>query len=287
MKKIIITGFIIIAIFISFTAYRSSVDNKIAKINDATVQEKLQAAQREKLQVAAQDKSKVAATNINQKKQVVINNPTVRSKNKIIEIDPGHADKPNLTKEQLAPGSAEMKIMDGGGAQGIVTKTPEYVVNMKVALKLKLLLEAKGYIVKMTKTSNAVSLGNIARATIGNNDKANLVIRIHADSSDNGQVIGASMLVPMGINSDTKRISSESKRCGNIVLDTLVKEVGMKDRGVAAHSDMTGFNWSTVPVILVEMGFLSNVQEDENLSNNVYEDKLAKGLADGIDLAEN
>ena len=283
MKKIIIASFVIIAIFISFSAYRSIAKNKIENINAVTLQQKSQAEERAKAQV----KSKAAVTNINQKKQVVINKPVVESKNKIIEIDPGHADKPNLTKEKLAPGSTEMKIMDGGGAQGIVTKTPEYDVNMKVADKLKPLLEAKGYIVKMTKTSNSESLGNTERATIGNNDKANLVIRIHADSSDNGQVVGASMLVPSAINSDTKRIFAESKRCGNIVLNTLVKEVGMKDRGIAEHSDMTGFNWSKVPVILVEMGFLSNVQEDKNLSSDGYENKLAIGLADGIDLAEN
>lgn len=45
---------------------------------------------------------------------------------------------------------------------------------------------------------------------------------------------------------------------------------------------MTGFNWSKVPVILVEMGFMSNPNEDKLLSQDTYQDKLAQGLCNGI-----
>jgi N-acetylmuramoyl-L-alanine amidase len=212
--------------------------------------------------------------------------PTVVTVNKkVIVIDPGHANKSNLEKEALKPGSSELKIKDGGGAEGIVTKTPEYLVNMQVSMKLKTLLETKGYQVVMTKTDNSVSLGNIEWANIGNQANAALVIRIHADSSDNSSVNGASMLVPAVVNQDTKAIYEESKRCGTIVLNSLVNYVGMKNRGVVEHSDMTGFNWTKVPVILVEMGFLSNANEDRLLSSEEYENKLSEGLSEGISSA--
>ncbi len=204
------------------------------------------------------------------------------AKGKVVVIDPGHANRANLETEPIAPGSSVMKIKDGGGATGVVTKTPEYLVNMAVAMRLRTLLQQKGFTVVMTKTDNSVSLGNVERAEIGNNAHANLVIRIHADSSTNSSASGASMLIPEGINTNTKAIAGESKRCGQIVLDTLVKEVGMKDRGLVPRNDITGFNWSTVPVILVEMGFLSNPDEDRLLSSAAYEDRLARGLADGI-----
>ncbi|MBC8062727.1 MAG: N-acetylmuramoyl-L-alanine amidase [Clostridiaceae bacterium] len=212
----------------------------------------------------------------------------VQAANKVIVIDPGHANKSNLTKEALAPGpdSSEMKIKDGGGAQGVVTKTPEYLVNMRVAMKLKTLLEASGFKVVMTKTDNSLSLGNIERANIGNNANANLVIRIHADSEPSGSATGASMLVPAAINANTKAIHDESKRCGTIILNTLTSEVGMKKRNVDEHSDMTGFNWSKVPVILVELGFLSNANEDKLLSSDDYQNKIAQGLLHGIIAAE-
>ena len=46
---------------------------------------------------------------------------------------------------------------------------------------------------------------------------------------------------------------------------------------------MTGFNWSKVPVTLVEMGFMSNVNEDRLLSQTGYQNKMVQGIANGLD----
>lgn len=218
---------------------------------------------------------------VNSKIVSVINNQKTKD-NKTIVIDPGHSNKANLQEEALSPGSSVMKVKDGGGAQGIITKTPEYLINMEVSLKLRYLLMQRGYTIIMTKTDNSLSLGNIERAEIGNKADANLVIRIHCDANDNSSAKGASVLVPKVINSNTKAIYKESLRCGTIVLNNLTSEVGMVKRGVIPQGDMTGFNWSKVPVILVEMGFQSNAAEDKLLSMDDYQNKLAKGLADGI-----
>lgn len=209
--------------------------------------------------------------------------PTVTNvSGKVIVIDPGHANRSNLEKEPIAPGSSQMKIKDGGGAEGVVTKTSEQSINLKVAFKLRDLLQSRGYTVVMTKTREDQSLGNVDRAEIGNKVNAALVIRIHADSADASSAKGASMLVPAAINENTKAIYAASKKYGAAILNTMVSEVGMKNRGIIESSDMTGFNWSKVPVVLIEMGFLSNVEEDKLLSSQTYQDKLAKGLADGI-----
>jgi N-acetylmuramoyl-L-alanine amidase len=206
----------------------------------------------------------------------------------VILIDPGHASRSNLEKEAIAPGSSIMKIKDGGGAQGIITKTPEYAINMKIATILKSSLVKKGYTVVMTKTSNDKSMGNRERAEVGNKNNAALVIRIHADSSENSSVNGASMLVPtlnnqyMKITPDLRNAYIKSKSYGTTILNTLVSEVGMKNRGVAARDDMTGFNWSKVPVVLIEAGFLSNSREDKLLNSTAYQTKIANALSDGI-----
>ena len=42
---------------------------------------------------------------------------------------------------------------------------------------------------------------------------------------------------------------------------------GFKVNGIFERDDLTGFNWSKVPVVLVEMGFMSNYNEDEMMSN--------------------
>ena len=228
-------------------------------------------------------------TEVKQKPQVKTEEYKKVSKERsemVIVIDPGHASVTSSEKEPQAPGSSIMKVKEPGGAQGINTKTPEYVVNMEVAVRLKALLEEKGYTVIMTKTEYTQMLGNIARAEVGNKAKADLVIRIHADSSDNSSAKGASMLVPADtVNTDP--IYKISKKYGEIVLNNLINSIGMKNRGIVERDDITGFNWSKVPVILVEMGFQSNVEEDKLLSTGTYQDKLAKALSEGIDKALN
>lgn len=203
------------------------------------------------------------------------------STSKIVVIDPGHGAGGNKEKERQSPDSDIMKIKDPGGAQGISTGVPEYVVAMKVSLKLKALLEQNNIKVIMTKTENNVSPGNIERAETGNSNNADLAIRIHCDSADAQSAHGASMLVPAAAGY-AKDISAISKRYGQVILKDLVAEAGMYNRGVTERSDLTGFNWSKVPVVLVELGFMSNIDEDNLLNNVAYEDKLAKGLCNGI-----
>lgn len=212
--------------------------------------------------------------------EVVNQNPL---SNITIVLDPGHASNSNLEKEKQSPESNIMKIKDGGGAEGAITKTPEYKICMNVALKLKEELKAKGFNVIMTKEDDTLSLGNIERAEIGNKNNANLVIRLHADSADVSSVNGASILVPEAINSNTKAIYDQSKLYGKTIIDTFCEETNAKNRGVSERSDMTGFNWSKVPVVLMEMGFLSNPEEDKLLSSKDYQDKCANALAKAIE----
>ena len=200
---------------------------------------------------------------------------------KIVVIDPGHSSNGNKEMEKQSPDSDIMKIKDPGGAQGIFTGTPEYVVAMSVALKLKYLLEQQNITVIMTKTQNAESPGNIERAEIGNINNADLAIRIHCDSADAQSARGASMLTPAPIGY-AKNISGISKKYGQVILSNLVSTAGMNNRGVVERNDLTGFNWSKVPVVLVEMGFMSNQEEDKLLNDDSYQNKLSQGLCNGI-----
>lgn len=203
------------------------------------------------------------------------------SAKKVVVIDPGHGAGGNKGYELQSPDSNITKIKDGGGTEGISTGVPEYVVTLKVSEKLKTLLEQKNYTVIMTKTQASEAPGNVERAEVGNNNNADLVIRMHCDGLDNQSVTGASMLVPAPIGY-AKDISSISAEYGQTILNDLVANVGMKNRGVVQRNDMTGFNWSKVPVVLVEMGFMSNPGEDRLLNDDSYENQLAQGLCNGI-----
>lgn len=220
------------------------------------------------LNVEAEDKEKVKESEAPIKKKIVV-------------LDPGHSSNGNRDQEKLSPDSNTMKIKDPGGAQGSVTGTPEYVVAMSVTLKLKVLLEQNGITVIMTKTQDIESPGNIDRAEVGNKNNADLSLRIHCDSADSKSAKGASMLVPAPVGY-AKDISEVSKKYGGIILNDLVASAGMYNRGVIERSDLTGFNWSKVPVVLVEMGFMSNPEEDKLLNSEEYQNKLAEGLCNGI-----
>ena len=61
------------------------------------------------------------------------------------------------------------------------------------------------------------------------------------------------------------------------------KYIMQKNRGLSKRDDLTGTNWSKIPVTIVEMGFMSNPEEDQKLSDNHYQAMLAEGIADGVD----
>lgn len=286
--RIIIPGIAALIIVIAISACGKS-KNINADAQNAKGQKKTvtNVEDEKKLQSERASNDKQTSKNNGQANTAAQSNNSDKNKNSkiTIVIDPGHGDKANLQTEPIAPGSSEMKIKDGGGATGVYTGIPEYKVNLSVSLRLKTILEKEGYNVLMTKTKASENLGNVERAEVGNNAGAKLVIRIHADSCRDSSVKGASMLVPAQNSEYTKNIYTESERCGRIILDTLIKEVGMNNRGVVERNDLTGFNWSKVPVVLVEMGFLSDPDEDKLLASDSYEQRLAQGLADGISLA--
>ncbi|MGM9988917.1 MAG: N-acetylmuramoyl-L-alanine amidase [Bacillaceae bacterium] len=199
---------------------------------------------------------------------------------KKIVIDPGHSSIGNLEKEPVSPESTIMKAKDVQGATGIVTNTPEYEIVLNIGLLLREYLQHEGYDVVMTKTTVDTSLSNIERAEIGNEAKADLVIRLHCDSSTEG-VRGASILVPAA-NKFTKSYSEISRVYGEAILNTYCKELGIVNRGIVYRSDLTGFNWSKVPTVLIEMGFLSNPQEDRFLSNNENHSRIAEAISLGV-----
>ena len=49
------------------------------------------------------------------------------------------------------------------------------------------------------------------------------------------------------------------------------------------QDDMTGINWATMPVTIVEMGFMSNYDEDMFLTSEDGQDQIVRGLVNGVD----
>ena len=200
----------------------------------------------------------------------------------VVVIDPGHDLRANSDTEPIGPGSSTLKIKDGGGTRGVGSGLTEAQLNLKVGLLLRPLLERAGVRVVMTRTRTAgSSMGNIARARIANRARARLFLRIHADGSTDPSSRGTHTLYPTLRRGWTDDVYAGSKRAATRVQRELVRALGFPDRGLQERSDFTGFNWSDVPVILVEMGFMTNPTEDRLLATERYQRRAALGLCRG------
>jgi N-acetylmuramoyl-L-alanine amidase len=200
----------------------------------------------------------------------------------VVVLDPGHDLRANLGTEPIGPGSATRKILDGGGTTGVVTGIREADLNLAVAQRLRTLLQRAGVRVVMTRaTTSGTSMGNIARARIANRAHAALFLRVHADGSTSRAADGTHTLYPTLHAGWTDDVYASSKRAARIVQRELLRSLGFPDRGLQERSDFTGFNWSDVPVILVEMGFMTNPTEDRLLATDVYRQRAAVGLCRG------
>ena len=180
--------------------------------------------------------------------------------------------------EPQAPGSSIMKAKDVSGAFSTNAGYGEYLLNQQIADLLKADLEKRGFTVIMTKSDINQSIGNIARAEVGNNANADLVIRIHADSYDNSSAKGASMLVPAANNENTSAIAQISSKYGQTILNSYTSINPISNRGLVVSDSMTGFSWSRVPVVLLEMGFLHNGEDEVYLVNGNNHGKIVEGI---------
>ncbi len=203
------------------------------------------------------------------------------AKRLLVVVDPGHQAKADTSPEPVGPGAAEMQQRATAGACGVATKRQECEVALEVALLLKARLEGSGIQVLMTRTTSAVNLSNVQRAEIANKAGADLFVRIHADAAASAGVRGVSVMYPDG-NAWVAPIAGASKRAAGAVGAATARATGAPDGGIAARSDLAGFNWSKVPAILVETGYLSNADDDKLLGNPGYQDKLAAGIVNGI-----
>ena len=206
------------------------------------------------------------------------------SKNKsfTVCIDPGHQGKGDQKGEPVAPGSGNKKPRVSSGTAGIATKKAEHVVNLEAAMILKDLLVQKNYNVIMTRETADVNISNAERAEIANNANANITIRIHCDSINDSGKTGATILVPAKNSQYTKNIYCESNKYAEILKKTLQNN-NVKVNGIFERSDITGFNWSRVPVVILEMGFMSNYNEDRMLSDPKYQKLLMECVLESID----
>lgn len=201
----------------------------------------------------------------------------------VVVIDPGHQGRGDSTTEPNGPGSATMKARVAGGTHGTTTGVYEYELTLAISQQLQTELQSRGYTVYMTRTSHDVNISNMERAQYATSVGADIAVRIHANGAENASVSGAMALAPSSSNPYISYLSGSSWNLSQCVLNSYCQATGMHNQGVTGSDTMTGINWSTVPVTILEMGYMTNPTDDTNMENPSYQSQMVQGIANGID----
>lgn len=190
------------------------------------------------------------------------------NKNRIIVLDAGH----------------------GGADGGAVSKSGilEKELNLKITFKVKELLEDNDIQVILTRNEDVMLYDNendkIAkrkvqdvnnRIEMTNNSNADMLVSIHMNSFPQNYCKGWQIFYKED-NQIAKDIS--------IYIQDSIKEIvqNENDRVAQSINNVKLINKSKIPAIIVECGFLSNEDEAKLLTEEEYQNKLAKGICKGI-----
>lgn len=212
------------------------------------------------------------------------------NQDKIIVIDAGHQANGSSDKEPLGPGSDEMKPKVSSGTCGEFSHTEEYELNLRVALALRDELIKRGYSVVMIRETHNVSISNSERAQIANECHADAFIRIHANSWETADKKGAMVVCQTKDNPfpDCRAVYTESRKLSECLLNAYCESSGIgrygSDEASIWETDtMSGINWSAVPTTILEMGFMSNQEDDLRMAEESFAKDAATGIANGLD----
>ncbi|MDO4622587.1 MAG: N-acetylmuramoyl-L-alanine amidase [Eubacteriales bacterium] len=201
----------------------------------------------------------------------------------VIVLDPGHTANPASGVEPLYPGSSEMKAKDNHGATGTTSGIYEYQMTLAFSKILRTELEARGYEVVMTREDHNTSPSCVERAQCANDIHADVFLRIHGDSFYSSAAYGASVMCTSPSNPAVAAMYPKNRALSDAIISNYCRATGLYNRGVVERDDLTGNNWCNVPCTLIELGYMSNPEDDLKITNSEFQITMAKGIADGID----
>ena len=156
------------------------------------------------------------------------------------------------------------------GATGMAAGAVEKDLTLAMALKLKDALERAGATVLMTRTGDQ-SVSNAYRLRRFRSSDADLLISIHCNSSLNPMVQG---------------VSTYYRHQAYRPLSQYIRKE-MRKLGLADFGNVGGFNFilnrpTELPSVLVEVGFLSNPADEEQLLDTAFHEEVAEHIVKGI-----
>ena len=146
-------------------------------------------------------------------------------------------------------------------------------LNLQVAKKVESKLKSKGIDVKMSRNSD-IFYSLSERAEMANDYGADAFVSIHQNSAEAKSA--------NGIETYYNRNKEEDKPLSNDIQTQVISQTGANNRGVK-NAEFTVLLKSKMISALVECGFITNELEVKKLSDSSYQDKLATGIANGIE----
>lgn len=203
-------------------------------------------------------------------------------------LDPGHQATPDLQLERVSPRCEGSKARCAAGTRGTRTGTPEHEVALAVALKTRDCLAELGLSTVLTREEADSALSNRERAQFANRSGARLCLRLHCDGVREALRPlgflrrGVTTLVPAADCVAEAAIVTPSALAATIFHQEVLSATGFPSRGIRSRADLAGFNWSSIPVILSEMGFLTHPFEERCLVSERFQTRLSRGIAEGL-----
>ncbi len=181
----------------------------------------------------------------------------VQNQTPLIAIDPGHGG------------------VDEGCSRGNVLESQ---VNMEIARRLEKCLQDLGFQTLLVRASEEETITMEDRVKKAEMEGADIYVSIHQNAVEEPQSSIS------GIETWYCQGSEEGRRLARLVHKGAVEAAGAGDRNVMETEELFVVRKTSMPACLIETGFLSNTEERTALLGEEYQEKLAKGIAQGIDL---
>ena len=219
--------------------------------------------------------------------------PSEKTDNKAVDLR-GKADDTNqvepekreISKKVKANGPVTVVIdaghggKDSGAVSSVDSSVKEKDLTLQVTSRLGDLLRSKNYEVIETRTRDEY-IGLAKRAEIANENQAEIFVSIHFNSSNNGLASGIEILYAP--EDKVKIKSHEQVHLARALNDELKKATGSTMRSMKKRPDLAVLRWTEMPAALCELGFVSSPKDMENITQDSYIEKLAQGVANGIE----
>lgn len=203
----------------------------------------------------------------------------------VVCLDPGHQQADVRTsKVPVMPGSDLRVFTDNGGmAQGAVTLRKESVAALEISYRACAALREAGALVFMTRWNEETGVSNLGRADYAHEVGADYFIRVHLNMAEKRTANAIDVYCPdkspyacLALDKATYRLLARA------LADALSAQTGVKTARTHFSDQFIGNNWARMPAFLVETGYMSSPANDVLLSHPVYQDRVARGIAEGV-----